>query len=683
MVCLENEHLIIGFDDVSGTLIYLHNKQANVDLIRSEAVSCDAPFIIYKDFTQKYRFEDYKKPSNPEVFCESCLTPSAAEFELERNHLKIKYRLQDAFTTVLDISLEEAKSYWTLSITNEGNSEKSILPVFPCLDKIVLSEDGRMLGVNQTGAVDKIWAYPGGVYGNAADQSAQLGCLFDEKVCLGFYLQDESFIGKEICYIKPSVQVRWFPEKILQPGQTLTLPTAVITAYKGSWKQTVEWYGEWFRSCYSLPEMPDWLRKTYSYSGAWFEKIGKPNSKNHGSLGSAIDSFAEMPVHYTQTDNDLIEYAFYCKLSADSETRDEICCGAMHWHTDGVNEIREDLGGVDTLREGVKKVHTLGKRVMLYVEGLIVPEVSELFERIPSAKNWIYHNPDGSNDGLYTHEGFLHMCCGCEEWQDHLASTCARLVKETDADGIRLDSFSYYHWPCYNPLHNHKSPFDSNLWMQQLLSKVSAAVKAIKPDAILATESAIDFNRLYMNMALDQYLDENRVAYGIEDCSVFRVLFPDYYIPRINGGPVMESLQLLPDGCGKFSLPEDEYHRAANWRKAREWMGDIYTEGAVPSTNPVASREDTQCRMIVSDNQILLIAARIDFSKLYNGETTNAGLMQDVCQAEIIAKLPFIPKKAKMFDIERGEATECNISFDDDKLIWQIQSNWCCLICEK
>ena len=85
------------------------------------------------------------------------------------------------------------------------------------------------------------------------------------------------------------------------------------------------------------------------------------------------------------------------------------------------------------------------------------------------------------------------MCPGCEEWQDHLAGVVARLLRETGADGIRLDSLGFYYLPCYNPAHGHASPFDYNEWIKQLLAKVRAAAIAVKPDVLLLTEGSADW----------------------------------------------------------------------------------------------------------------------------------------------------------------------------------------------
>ena len=682
MIRLENEHLLLGFHDKTGALVYLRSKQTNRDLIRCEQGESMAPFAVWHDFFEEYHFADYQTPVDPGKYSRECILPRNATFEQEGQRLTVTYGLTASLVAKLQVTLEGMRTHWKLALTNLGAETCSLLPAFPCLDHVVLPEDGRMLGVNQTGAVDKIWAYPGGVYGNAADQSAQLGCLFYEDSCLGFYLEDATFIGKEIRYRKPGVQVRWFPEKKLLPGETLELPAAVVMAYQGTWRKTAEAYRDWFHSVYALPEVPQWLRKNPSYQGAWFEKVGKPNA-SRGSLSQPINDFREMYVHYGETDADIIEYAFYSQLSAAEETRDEICCGAIHWHTDGVNEVREDLGGAAALRAGVAKVHELGKKVMLYVEGLIVPGESPLFERIPDAKNWLYQNLDGSNNGRYEQEGFVHMCCGCEQWQDHLAATCARLVRETNVDGIRLDSFSNYHWPCYNPHHHHESPFDSNLWMRQLLGKVCAAVREVKPDAILAIESPVDFDCLYMNMALDQYLDPNRVEYGVEDCSIFRILFPEFYVPRINGGPVMESLQLLPDGCNELRLPAEEKQRFVNWRAARKWMGDIYTEGDIPEWVPSVSRQDAQCRAIVTETEVMLIMARISFEPIYSGKSSNAGLQPDVQRTVISAELPFAPTEIELFDVVAGEIAACDVQLEGKRITCQTQSNWCCLRCKK
>lgn len=676
MITLENERVSIGFDTNSGGLTRLFCKDTQTEFLSRDMVFPAAPFLVWTDFHTDYRFQDHVRPGRPDDFAGTRLAPRCASFHRTADTLTVVYRLSAFLTARVEITLDGIRSRWKLALSNQGDAAISLLPAFPCLDGVALPDDARMLGVNQAGAVDRIWHYPGGVYGNAADQSAQLGCLFDHGACLGFYIEDPHFSAKEIRYEKPAVQIRYFPQRLLAPGEMLTLPAAVLLLYHGSWKQTALAYGEWFRSQFVLPAVPEWLRKVDVYRGMWFEKNGKPNSADGIPLGTPLNHFTEMTRHFEETNADLIEYAFFCSLSAaDTPLWETNCCGSTRRHTDGLNEIRADLGGMSALKEGVRRVHGIGKKVMLYVEGLIVPEESELFRRIPQAADWLYMNPDGSNDGPYTDNGFRHMCCGCPEWQDHLAATCARLVSETGADGVRLDSFSFYHWPCYHPAHHHASPFDCNQWMLQLLQKVSSAVRRVNPNAVLATEAATDFDRLYMNMALDQYLDPDRIAYGAEDCSVFRVLFPEYYIPRINGGPVFESLLLMPDGC--HEMPP----LSGKWRAARKWLGEIYTAGRASEVSPEVSGAGAQCRMLVSGQEAVLIGSRPFFETSGSTDSTRVTLIHDRKTTEIRVELPFSPSEIRLFDIE--QQTECapDYSLSGQALTLKTDANWYCVRC--
>ena len=143
------------------------------------------------------------------------------------------------------------------------------------------------------------------------------------------------------------------------------------------------------------------------------------------------------------------------------------------------------------------------------------------------------------------------------------------------------------------------------------------------------------------------------------------------------------SLQLLPDGCGELGLPAEEKQRFVNWRAARNWMGDLYTEGDIPDRNPTVSREDAQCRIIVTDTEAVLIAARIDFEPVYSGRSSNAGLQPDIQETVITAKLPFEPGEIEMFDVVTGRIAACDAQVVGNQITWQTESNWCCLRCRK
>lgn len=149
-----------------------------------------------------------------------------------------------------------------------------------------------MVALNQGGYIADLWAHEGGAYGNCFHSSAQFGCLFeaDTSDALGFWIEDASFGAKDIRYVQPGIQVRWFPAKELAPRASVNLPETVVAAYRGSWKRTAQAYGEWFRREARPDPTPDWILDNDGYLGAWTEKKGKPYGE---TLGNPMDSFED------------------------------------------------------------------------------------------------------------------------------------------------------------------------------------------------------------------------------------------------------------------------------------------------------------------------------------------------------------------------------------------------------
>lgn len=670
-VIVENEDMSISFRANTGALISLFSKTAGREFLKPKSPR-RSPFAVYEGFSQPFRFLDNTVPAEPRDFAAEVLLPGRPVFAPFDGGLEIMYRLSETLDARLRVEMDGITSRWSLSLMNRGSELLSVLPVFPLIDGISLGKDARMLAMNQAGSVCKIWGFEGGAYGNGGRNSAQLGCFFEKDACLGFYFEDGTFGPKDIRYKKPAVEVRRFPEKTLAPGETLTFDDTVLMIYQGTWHQTAKSYARWMRKSFPLPAVPAYLGKTQSFAGAWFEKKGKPNYEGP-NLSEPLDSFLEMDRHFAGDHPQLAEYAFFSELSAKDYGDRMYIYGSNRRHTDGWNIVRADLGGAKDLKKGIDKVHALGKRVTLYVEGLIVPNESDLFTEKPEARNWLIGNPDGDNDGSYTGQNFAHMCCGSEGWQDHLAAMCARLMRETGADGIRLDSFSFYFWPCYNPAHRHRSPFDCNEWMQTLLAKVSAAVRAVNPAALLATEAPADYNRLWFNTALDANFTKECLRCQLEDSSVFRVMFPEFYMPRINGGQVMESLMLMPDGCSVFAGGINPLFE--KWHKFLPEINDVFTQGEVCETKPVGSDGGIILNAARLRDKMLIIGARPDFSGRYT-KKGRVGLKTNRSACLVSVKTERQPADITFFDIERGVRQAAETIVENGTLLFDTDSNW-------
>ena len=519
-IILENRDMRVAFASDTGELAGLFAKPNSREYL---ATSVGGPFAIWHNFTAPYLFVPEKeggackKPPDPLDIADSCFHPGGLiESKVRDDRALLTYR--DSSSTIVanvSVELDGRASRWSLTLANEGSEAVELMADFPRWEGIGLTRDagGRMLAMNQAGYVGTIWNYPGGLYGNAFQQSAQFGCLFETETgdCFGFFVDDQTFGAKEIRFDEPDVYIRWFPPLRLDAGQSHRYPSSVLLLYDGSWKETARAYGRWFDEVVRPDPVPGWIRLNESYTGAWAEKQADEYDTRPGpSAGDvppgAMASFEDLPVHYLRNPVETVEFAFYCRqsqYSANDENGQPLGPQPRR-HTDGWNEIREDLGGMPALAKGVEAVHEMGRKVTLYVEGLIVPEDSELFEHIPAARDWVVINADGTKHGPYDHERFVHMCPGCVEWQDHVVDMCVRLVRESGVDGVRLDSLGFYYWPCHNPAHNHASPYDYNMWVQELYAKVAPAARAIIPDALLSTEAPADFNHRHFNHSLHQ-----------------------------------------------------------------------------------------------------------------------------------------------------------------------------------
>ncbi len=624
---LGNELFDFAFDDATGRLVGIHNLVTGGKCLQAVPAGGN-PFAVYTDFTGEFvvpvnpnRVLD--QPLDPETFSMGLFAPSEgvrADFSRETRAggeaLTITYSRPNqplvARVTVKVRSADPA-SRWSFSLTNTGAEPVTVMAVFPFLSGIHLGDEmtNLMVEANQAGYVRPLWAARGGVYGGGAQQSMQWGCVFDEEGCeaLGFLIRDAALRNKQIAYRKPSIEVRYFPPEELTPGETLLLPEAELLVYVGDWKPTAVAYRRWFEAAVGPVRQPDWVRGMQAHLGQWFEKRGQEASDNFRSiqgLADPMESFEELPAVYRRLPVDTIEFAFFCRGSMGQSAS-----GKVFTHTDGDNVIREDLGGPEALRRGIEATHRQGFHFTFYVDAHICPTDSDVALH-GGGTDWAITNRDGTNQGNYSGTtNWLHMCPGAQGWQDHLAATAWRLLSETGADGLRLDSLGAYWLPCYNPLHNHRSPFDYNLWMDELLSKVAAAARRANPEAFLSTELPVDFYSRHFNGALTQQWGEEFVAVG-RDVAPMRVAVPEYYvIPHNPCGPVAACLMGYPGGSGGNEPGGTFSELDEFWRAASFGFFDLLRWGEAAFENPVASRTDVTCRRFSSPEATLVVGARL------------------------------------------------------------------------
>ncbi|MBI5092824.1 MAG: hypothetical protein HZB26_10330 [Candidatus Hydrogenedentes bacterium] len=489
---------------------------------------------------------------------------------------------------------EPGVSDWALSVTNTGDAPRDFLTGFPCMDGIRLgAEPSKNLAtaMDQGGLVVPAWERRGGVLGESNQLSMQWHAVWDpaSKSALGVIFMDADVRPKRLILSEPRLEVQYFPPARLAPGASMDFPRARVLVYKGDWRPAARAYRAWYGAAYPHLDPPDWFRRSDGEIGKHF-KYGAPGTAPSWAGQHVIQSWRELPGLQLANPVDAWEYAFYCHSSMVANDKEYTP------HTDGENVIREDLGGAAAMREGIAGVHRVGLHTILYVEGYLMYGECDL-GRTGAAQRWAITHKDGTQDANYTKQGFYHMCPGCVEWQDHLASMVARLFRETNADGVRLDSLGFYYRPCYNPGHHHATPFGYNEWLKQLLTKVRAAAVAVKPDALLLTEGSADWLGPYVHGALTSRCPR--------ELSLMRIAVGPFRPYVYASGTLWASLSGFAGSGGGGDMRDAEW----NWTCAQDAVHEALVWGEAKD-DPVLSDPEIVARCFEGPGYLAVPVAR-------------------------------------------------------------------------
>ncbi len=578
----------ITFDPATGALRSIINPQTGDDCLKGSRAAA-MPFRLYADLTREFvigQNEQFQLVfDDPEALAGTVLQPDTCRLvEVSRApDLTLRYEGGGLEARLrIALSEESGASDWSLLVSNTGEVTREFLVGFPYLEGVGLGPNpahNLATAMDQAGLVVPAWERSGGVLGESNQFSMQWHAVWDpvSDNALGLLFMDADVKPKRLELSEARIELHHFPPLVLAPGESVELPRVRLLVYRGDWRPAARAYGAWYTHAYPHVTPPAWFRQSDGLRGL------------HVGIGpNRLGSLRELPRLHLRTPLDVLEYAFFCQGSVGHDTV----------HTDGDNIIREDLGGAAAMREGIAGVHRLGLHATLYVEGFIVHQDSHL-AATGRAQRWSVMHWDGSSTGPYSKIGFLHMCPGCTEWQDHLAAVVARLLTETGADGIRLDSLGFYYLPCYNPAHEHASPFDYNDWVKQLLAKVRAAAIAVKPDVLLLTEGSADWFGPWFHGAL--------TARCPRDLPPMRLAVSPFRNYVYASGALWGSLSGYPGGdCQGPDTSTMDW----NWACARVSAGEALVWGDVRDDGPRCSDPEIVARCFNGEGYWAVVAAR-------------------------------------------------------------------------
>ncbi len=520
-VGLSNDLVAIQFGRHSGELVSLKNLVSSDEYLKGQADGGN-PFRVYADATQtpKVLTVAIPYPIQPVedamggtlIDPKNCKLVDSSFLRQEHGGVLRLVSRSDAPKLIFELQItlpdDEIAAEMILKIQNEGSKEHSVMAAAPYLTGLSLGPKRetnlgvRLVGYGQSRA--PAWENQGDVYGRL--WNGQWNAVYEPSLNegLGLIVKDPDLRNKVMRRFPPAgMSVFYCDNTPLAPGQTIDYPPAQILVHKGNWKTVARRYGQWMRRAFAIRQPPDWLNDVdMQMGGAWFPSAPDvARAKDPPDIGcdnrpappGVLTSFAQLPRMFY----------YPCDMRSSSQYwQSVVTTGRYHayHHTDGIYDIRTDLGGVPAYRDGIARVRKLGRYYGLYVGVKTIRKDSPLLKN-SNPQDWILM--DTPDRRVPENEDSFYVCAGDPKWQDHLAQTCKRLVRDLGVNFIRLDEFAGTFDPCHNPVHHHKTPYGSMQWSLELLRKVRAAVDDIDPNVSLFSEGPSDVTAQYLDGSLN------------------------------------------------------------------------------------------------------------------------------------------------------------------------------------
>jgi hypothetical protein len=145
------------------------------------------------------------------------------------------------------------------------------------------------------------------------------------------------------------------------------------------------------------------------------------------------------------------------------------------------------FGGLPALRAAIERYQKAGHMVTLYTDPFRVDYASQCGEKW--GKLWGVVQPDGT---YRTDYDAWRMCHDVAEYRRWVAQTMARVLRETGADGIRLDEYGHAGSACFSKLHAHTyAEWGCTEWQRGVAEStrlVRQAMDDARPGSVLTTE---------------------------------------------------------------------------------------------------------------------------------------------------------------------------------------------------
>jgi len=166
---------------------------------------------------------------------------------------------------------------------------------------------------------------------------------------------------------------------------------------------------------------------------------------------------------------------------------------------DGYNER---FGGLPAFRAATETYRKMGALVTLYTDPIRLDDGSKMGQQ--HGKEWTVIAPNGDEVRNYD---VWTPCHDVPEYRKWVADTMERVMRETGADGIRLDEYGHAGWACFSTTHTHTfQEHGVSQWQKEIADttrQVREAMDRVDKTTVLTTEHpAYDYLWQYIDGCL-------------------------------------------------------------------------------------------------------------------------------------------------------------------------------------
>jgi len=323
------------------------------------------------------------------------------------------------------------------------------------------------------------------------------------------------------------------------PGESFSPPEAVIFAHEGDWHVPMAAYAAWCHQVWEFRPYPSRLAGVWNMIAAGWGK--SPLFRN-----------GKYRTDFIRPQTDCIELMSWWEWSTKGPggfPLDELetklgPAKAERWQSyilddpvtgkpifsnnpgdyDGYNQR---FGGLPALREAIETYRKMGAMVTLYTDPFRVDRASKCGRQ--HGEQWGVVKPDGTYRDDYD---AWRMCHDVAGYRESVARTMGRVMRETGADGVRLDEYGHAGSACFSTRHEHTFAEPGCTEWQRGVAEatrlVRRAMNEVRPDSVLTTEHpGYDFLMAQVEGCITYDLTVLAAPLRPMECNLQRFYFPE------------------------------------------------------------------------------------------------------------------------------------------------------------